>query len=98
MDEPEKSVTRTISVSRDALRADLAEMEIRLLDKLVSKSEHYDLVADVGKLDGLVHTKIAEMEGLFPLRDFYIKEHIDMKATQDAHSELIRGLQEQSRI
>jgi hypothetical protein len=42
--------TGRITVSRDALRADLAELELRLVDRLATKSEVEDLRRDVERL------------------------------------------------
>lgn len=40
-----------ISVSRDALRAELAKLELRLVEKLVTKTDHDDLVHRVTRLE-----------------------------------------------
>lgn len=42
--------TGRISVSRDALRAELATLELRLVDKLATKSEVDDIRTDVDSL------------------------------------------------
>lgn len=42
-----------VSVSRDALRAELAELELRLIEKLASKSEVEMLKQRVEKLENL---------------------------------------------
>jgi hypothetical protein len=49
MAEPQERV----SVSRDALRAELAELELRLIEKLASKSEVEMLKSRVEKLEEL---------------------------------------------
>lgn len=40
-----------ISVSRDALRADLGDLELRLIEKLATKAEHESLAMRVAKLE-----------------------------------------------
>lgn len=40
-----------ISVSRDALRAELAKLELRLVEKLVTKTDHEDLAHRVTGLE-----------------------------------------------
>ena len=43
--------TGRITVSRDALRADLAELELRLVDRLATKADHVELERRVGGLE-----------------------------------------------
>lgn len=50
------SDTGRISVSRDALRAELATMELRLVDKLATKSEVEHLATGLGALGSRVST------------------------------------------
>lgn len=52
-----------ISVSRDALRAELAQMELRLVDKLATKDEVQAIRADV---DGLKRWR-AYLSGAYAL-------------------------------
>ena len=43
--------TGRITVSRDALRAELATLELRLVEKLATKADHDDLERRVGGLE-----------------------------------------------
>ena len=63
-----------ISVSREALRAELAEMELRLRLWIASELEEKASAKDLEKLRGEFNAKAAWADGLMPLRDEYIKQ------------------------
>jgi hypothetical protein len=67
---------KVLTVSREALRADLAELELRLrmflVSELAKKADEHELAS----LQVLVNQKIAWADGLMPLRDRLIEEHV----------------------
>ena len=75
MSEPSR-----ITVSREALRAELAEMELRLRIWIASELEEKASAAELAALKGDFHEKVAWAEGLMPLRDKLISEHIEVMA------------------
>lgn len=81
----EEEYPQKITVSREALRAELLALELRLTEKLAGKEEVHHLTDRHEKLEQRVEAKIAWAESLMPLRDKYIAEHVDMKARIDLH-------------
>jgi len=76
-----------ISVSRDALRADLAEMELRLrtwigteLHGKASQASLMKVEVTLADLQHYVDVKVAWADSLMPLRDKLMAEHIEMRA------------------
>lgn len=67
-----------VSVSRDILRAELAEMELRLRVWIGSELDSKASAADFGHLQGVVAGKVTWAEGLMPMRDRLIEEHIEL--------------------
>jgi hypothetical protein len=72
---------KTITVSREALRAELLALELRLTEKLVAKGEFVSLTSRFERLESRVEAKIAWADGLMPLRDKLIEEHKEMKTS-----------------
>lgn len=53
---------QTITVSRDTLRAELLQQEIRLTDKLVTKADHAQLVSRVDELQADMNRRYSPFE------------------------------------
>ncbi len=64
-----------VSLSREVLRAELAEMELRLRIWIASELEEKASATEVEKLRGEFHERVAWADGLIPLRDRLIAEH-----------------------
>jgi hypothetical protein len=72
-DEP-----RVVTVSREALRADLAEMELRLRIWIASELHGKADRVEFDRLKHLVVEKVAWADSLMPLRHTMIGEHKDL--------------------
>ena len=79
---PESVEPKVVTISREALRADLAELELRLRlwigSELIKKADDHELEA----LKIAFAEKVAWAEGLTPLRDKMIVEHNELLAWQ----------------
>lgn len=72
-----------ISVSREALRAELAEMELRMRLWMAAELQEKASAADLAALRGEFQAKAAWAESMMPLRDQYIAQLLKVVEWRD---------------
>lgn len=81
---PEPAPHGRVSISREVLRAELAEMELRLRIWISAELEEKASAVELAELKGEFAAKAAWADGLMPLRDNYIKQLEQVVAWRDS--------------